>query len=268
VCIGPCDDDGSPSPRKRQTDLSSVFQMEKKLKLDRDLSKSIVYQGNISLGIFEENKHLKVTIQELAKEAGLPGYVPPNRYRMSKELLDHHSNGLSTKMKQRLLECPSSITASFDGWDSASRTHLLGVTAITASGAVFHSAIDCTDVELMGKEWTLMQIREIVAALGGPDVVIAVVLDSPNVNVGALTAYELEQPSIACLLCTCHVISLFLKDVFTKIEEIASTSAMVGQISKKFRNVKWLKERLAKRQTTMPLKVCCSRCCSHCLCLS
>ena len=87
-----------------------------------------------------------------------------------------------------------------------------------------------------------------------------VVLDSPNVNKGALDDYEKSTPAIACVLCTCHVISLFLKDVFSKITWVSEKSTIVNQISKKFRAVKWLKEMLAKKQTTLPLKVSCVDC--------
>lgn len=241
--------------RKRQIGLEEALLVEKKLKLDRQLSKAMFYQGNVSLGIFEENKHLKEVFQELAGAAGLAGYVPPSRYRMATEMLDFHYDELSTKIKGRLLSSGSYVTASFDGWDNASRTHLLGVSAITKSGALFHSSIDTTGVDFMGKEWTLSQVRTVVEALGGVTTVVAVVLDSPSVNTSALQAYEKEQPTVACCLCTCHIISLFLQDVFKKIEEVGDLSRIVHQISKKFRNVKWLRDHLAKKQSTLPLKV-------------
>jgi hypothetical protein len=214
--------------------------------------------------MLQENIHWHKVIQDLACDAGLGAYAPPNRYRISGELLDYRYNELKHSVDERFLisehlaatdlMMPRCLTASFDGWDNASKTHVLGVMAISRSGAVFHKAIDTTGVPLMGTAWTLIQIRDIVNNLGGPAHVAGVVLDSPNVNVGALKAYETEEPTVSCLLCTCHVISLFMKDVFNKIAVIKAKSDIVNQISKKFRAVKWLKESLHKRQTTMPLK--------------
>ena len=120
----------SSTSKKRQVGLEDSFLIEKKLKLDRDLSKGH-YQGNVSLGVFDSNPHLRRTIQELAAAAGMPGYAPPNRYRMSKELLDHHWTDLTSKIRQRMQATVSPITSTFDGWDNASKTHLLGVMAVT-----------------------------------------------------------------------------------------------------------------------------------------
>jgi hypothetical protein len=268
-CVGSAPRSGAslsdvPS-RTVQIGLGDSFQSAKRLKLDRDLSKALLYQGNCSHGMLTENMHWKSVIQQLAKDAGLGAYVPPNRYRISNELLDYHYAEVKGIVEKRFLVSehlaapdalvPRCLTASFDGWDNASKTHVLGVMAISRSGAVFHKAIDTTSVPLMGTEWTLLQIRQIVDDLGGPENVAAVVLDSPNVNVGALAAYEKEQPTVACLLCTCHVISLFFKDAFLKILCIKEKSDIVNQISKKFRAVKWMKEMLHHLQTTLPLKV-------------
>jgi len=97
------------------------MQSQRVVKLDRDLAKSMFYQGNVSLGIFEENRHLKRTLQELAAEVGLGGYVPPKRFRMAGELLDFHYTELKHIVDKQLLIASSSeaclyLTQTFDGW--------------------------------------------------------------------------------------------------------------------------------------------------------
>jgi len=207
-----------------------------------------------------ENRHWKAVIQGLANDAGLQGYVPPSRYKLSNELLDYHYAELKNKVEQRFRNSdpsapPATVTVTFDGWDNAGKTHGLGVVAITRNGPIFNKATDTTGVELQGKDWTLEKIKEVVVDHGGPEVVGAVVLDSPSVNKAALQAYEKEEPTVACLLCACHVISLFLKDVFKKLISFRDASNIINQISKKFRAVKWLKDQLLVKQTTLPLKV-------------
>jgi len=266
---------GSASVPK-QIGLTESFQAAKRLKLDQDLSKALLYQGNCSHGMLTENQHFKKVIQDLAHAGGLPGYVPPNRYKVSNKLLNYHYDELSRTVTERFLSTgstaaelviPRTLTGSFDGWDNASRTHLLGVVGISRAGAVFLKSIDTTGVELMGKDWTLQVIRDVVAMMGGPEVVAGVVLDSPSVNKSALEAFEHECPLVACLLCVCHIISLFLKDVFEKIQAVKLQAGIVNQISKKFRGVKWLKEMLQLKQTTLPLNVSMQACAvADCVC--
>jgi len=227
--------------------------------LDRDLSKALIYQGNVSLGFYEENRHMKRVLQNLAAEAGMSGYVPPKRHRMANELLDWHHTQLIPIVEKQLMnasasECPLYYSLTFDGWDNASRTHLLGVMAVSRRGGVHVDSVDTTGVDLLGKEWTVLQIKAQVAKLGGVERLVAVVLDTPSVNKAALTAYELENPTVAGLYCVCHCESLFLKDVFDKLEFATVTWKRVHAICKKFRAVKWLKEKLADKQTSMPLK--------------
>jgi len=105
----------------------------------------MIYQGNVSLGVFEENKHLKRTLQELAGEAGISGWVPPKRYRMAGELLDFHYNQLQPVVQKQLLSASPSestlhVSLTIDGWDNASRTHLLGVMAVTRRGGFTSTA--------------------------------------------------------------------------------------------------------------------------------
>ena len=72
------------STKKRQVGLEDAFAAEKRLKLDRDLLKGIFYQGNIALTAFDTNPHLSAAISNLAGNAGLPGYVPLNKYRIGR----------------------------------------------------------------------------------------------------------------------------------------------------------------------------------------
>ena len=60
------------STKKRQVGLEDAFAAEKRLKLDRDLSKGIFYQGNIALTAFvDTNPHLSAAISNLAGNAGV-----------------------------------------------------------------------------------------------------------------------------------------------------------------------------------------------------
>jgi len=222
------------------------------LTLDRDLAKAILYQGNISLGVFEENMHLKRTVAQLAGEAGLGGYVPPKRHRMSKELLDFHYNKLQPVVDKVLLsasssECVLFKTCTLDGWDNAARTHLLGVMAVSRRGGIHVETVDTTGVDLLGKDWTIAQMERITEAQGGDSKVAAWVLDSPSVNRGALAAFELKHPAVPGLYCVCHCISLFLKDVFDKLDFFKTSWQRVHDVCKKFRSVKWLREKLQSK---------------------
>ena len=82
--------EGSIEGSCRQIDLADSLRLTKRQKLDRDLCKAVLYQGNCSHGMLTENRHWKAVIQGLANDAGLQGYVPPSRYKLSKELLDYH----------------------------------------------------------------------------------------------------------------------------------------------------------------------------------
>ena len=64
-----------------------------------------------------------------------------------------------------------------DGWDNASRTHLLGVMAVARRGGVHIDSVDTTGVDLMGKDWALQQLKEQTEKLGGASKVVAAVLD-------------------------------------------------------------------------------------------
>lgn len=208
--------------------------------------------------MFKENQHLRKTIVDLAAQGGLYGYAPPSRYRMRGELLDYHYETLQPLVRQTLMSTTAScsrlwVSLTFDGWDNTSKTHLLGVMCVSRVGGCFVETIDTTGVDLLGKEWTLEQIRTCVDKLGGAERVAAVVLDSPSTNRAALKAYEKEEPTIACLYCTCHVISLFIKDVFNKVQTASENWETVNQISKKFRGVKWLREQVEGVQKKAPL---------------
>jgi len=239
--------------------MEAALNASAKLKLDRDLAKSILYQGNMSLGIFEENRHLKRTISDLAVAAGFAGYLPPKRYRLAGELLDYHYAAAKNSVEERMLkavgsETPIVQTVTLDGWDNASKTHLLGVMAITRRGAAHVQTIDTTGVDMMGADWTEEQLITQLKQQGGADVVAAFILDSPSVNKSALKSFQEKNPKVVGLYCLCHVLSLFLKDVFSKLCDVDEVWKAVHQISKKFRSVKWLRERLGHYQSTIGLK--------------
>ena len=71
--------EGSVEGSCRQIDLADSLRLTKRQKLDRDLCKAVLYQGNCSHGMLTENRHWKAVIQGLANDVGLQGYVPPSR---------------------------------------------------------------------------------------------------------------------------------------------------------------------------------------------
>ena len=84
-------------------------------------------------------------------------------------------------------------------------------------------------------------------------VVAAVVLDGPSVNKSALRQMEEEEPTVCALICLCHVISGFFKDVF-KLPKVKNMWRVCNNTGNKFRNVEWLHGMLLSVQQTPDMK--------------
>ena len=149
-----------------------------------------------------------------------------------------------------LLEGITCKTCTLDGWDNLQKVHWLAKCIITEQGPLFRTALDAAGVDAMGSVWVLEQLESFHVEESGPDVVAAMVLDSPNVNRKALRDLEAKYPTVACMYCVCHIISLFFKDVFCKLPALKELWRLVKQTVNKFRNVKWLREKLEDVQTT------------------
>ena len=132
-------------------------------------------------------------------------------------------------------EAPVVQILTLDGWDNASRTHLLGVMTVPRKGVAHVRTVDTTAVDFVESAWTEDTLVKQFELLGGAEKVAAIVLDSPNTNKSALKSFEKKHPTVTGLYCVCHVLSLFLKDAFLKIEAIASTWERVHKTCKKFR---------------------------------
>ena len=118
---------------------------------------------------------------------------------------------------------------------------------ISRCGSYFYDAIDTTGVPSMDADWTFEKCKAFVLSMGGPDRVIAIVLDSPSVNTAAMRRVEEWKPKIFALRCLCHQLALFIKDVF-KIDAIAELFRIVQLFSTKFRLHKFLREQLVAKQ--------------------
>lgn len=105
-------------------------------------------------------------------------------------------------------------TGTMDGWDNSQKVHWLAKMGITRKGPFFKGAIDTTGVDTMDADWTFQQLEDLIGELGGVEVVAAMVLDGPNVNKSALKKMEEKYPTVVALLCLCHCIAIFFKNVF------------------------------------------------------
>ena len=81
-----------------------------------------------------------------------------------------------------------------------------------------------------------------------------IVVDSPNVNKAGLKKLETMYPIVCTLPCTCHIVSLIIKDDF-KEGSCRELYRLANQLGIKFRNVKWLADQLVAAQLSDELKV-------------
>ena len=68
-----------------------------------------------------------------------------------------------------------------------------------------------------------------------------IVLDGPNVNKGALKDFEKKYPWVSCIICMCHCLSGFFKNVF-KLPSVKKVYSLAADTGNKFRRCKWLRE--------------------------
>ena len=68
-----------------------------------------------------------------------------------------------------------------------------------------------------------------------------IVLDGPNVNKGALKEFEKKHSWVACIICVCHCLSNFFKNVF-KLQSVKTVFTLASNTGNKFRRCKWLRE--------------------------
>ena len=141
-----------------------------------------------------------------------------------------------------------------DGWENLLKLHWLVKCVITEKGSFFRDAVDCTDVPSMNADWVFETLATFTIAEGGAGFVNGIVVDNPNVNKAGLKKVETMYPTICTLLCTCHIISLFIKDIF-KEGSCKELYRLANQLGIKFRNVKWLADQLAAAQLSDELKV-------------
>lgn len=141
---------------------------------------------------------------------------------------------------------------------------------ITRRGAFFKDAVDCTGVDSMNAKWTFDQLEALMYLLCDIEVdkleeyeeeelrellqvLVAIVLDGPNVNKSALADFEKKHPWVSCLICLCHCISNFFKAVF-KLPTMKAMFKDVQDTATKFRNVKWLRDLLEEVQGSEGMK--------------
>ena len=212
---------------------------EQAASIDALLARAHHHHGNLA-DTFWENEHLISAFKELAAAKPFV-YEPPRRKRMGGPLLEGRVKEVMTLVKAIQDDCEC-ITGTMDGWVNLFKLHWLAKSVITKRGSYVHSATDTTGVASMNADWTFKQLEEYIKELGIP-LVVALVLDGPNVNKSALKSMEAKHLMIACLLCICHCISIFFKNVY-KIPFVKKTFKICNNLGNKFRNVKLLREKL------------------------
>lgn len=85
-------------------------------------------------------------------------------------------------------------------------------------------------------------IEDFIEELSGPDIVAGIVLNGPSVNKSALKQMEAKYPNIVALICICHCVSIFFKNVY-KLKPLKTVYGSLKDTANKFRNVKWLRDK-------------------------
>ena len=142
-----------------------------------------------------------------------------------------------------------------DGWENLLKLHWLVKCVITEKGSFFRDAVDCTDVPSMNADWVFETLATFTIAEGGAGFVNGIVVDNPNVNKAGLKKVETMYPTICTLLCTCHIISLFIKDIF-KEGSCKELYRLANQLGIKFRKSSGLLISLLLLNCLMSLRSC------------
>lgn len=242
-------DKGEETRRKaKQKSLEETVNTELQKSVTSLLGQCHFAQGNIA-DSFWESKPLIKALQKLAEAAPFQ-YSPPKARHFPKKLLPEQLERIRGLIE--ILEADTDDllkTLTMDGWENLLKLHWLAQCVQTAKGPFFRDAVDCTGVPSLGPDWTFKVIVDFIIAEGGADAVNGFVLDSPNVNKSALKRAAEVYPTIAFLLCICHIISLWFKDVY-KLPKIKEMYRLSKQTAKKFKNCKWLRDQLEEVMAT------------------
>ena len=194
---------------------------------------------------FWGNKHLQRALCKLA-ECKPMQFKTPSPKQMAGPLLKSQMQQVQD-LVDNIFAGQDCNSLSMDGWDHVVKNHWLAQSIIGKRRPFFKSAVDCTDVPSMDGAWTQDTLETFIKEIG-LNLVVAIILDGPNVNKGALKRIEQKYPAIACLLCICHCLSIFFKNVF-KLPVVKKIFAVVNNTGNKFRNVKFLREKLLRVQS-------------------
>lgn len=159
-----------------------------------------------------------------AIQAAPAGYVPPERKKLSHQLLDSSYDHMWRSIKQRdpsgVLAEKFGIAYTQDGWDSVDHLPLINSAYITANdGGVYLRSVDTSGRTKDAVYIAALMIQDIYSI--GCTNVILVVTDTCAVMQRAWEFVMDEFPWLSAIPCVPHVVSLLMKDV-SKIEEVAA----------------------------------------------
>ena len=247
-------DKGDPSKsHEGQRNLIDMVDQCMQQEIEDNLMRAHFHQGNLS-DLFWDNPHLQQALVKLAKAKPFD-FKPIKRKQIPLKHLPRQKHRVEKLVALLEKDHPGFVkTLTCDGWENILKLHWLAKCVITEKGSFFRDAVDCTNVPSMNADWVYQTLADFIIAEGGAEFVNGIVVDSPNVNKAGLKKVEAMYPTICTLLCTCHIISLFIKDVF-KEGACKELYRLANQLGIKFRNVKWLADQLAAAQLSDELKV-------------
>jgi len=228
----------SHEPKQRRLDNFAVSTtLSEKDELDLAVGK-FFYSSNISFNS-AESKQFKNMIQKLR-----PGYSPPNRHKLSGELLDKVYSNLTSNARSILNG--QRVTLSLDGWSNIANQSLI-VSSLQCQDKVY--VVDCFDASSESHTGDYLaniakkQI-DIAEEKFGVDVV-AIVTDNAS-NMVKMRQIIGDKRKVINYGCSAHQANLLAKDVTCK-DTITNVTQVAKCFSKSHLASAWLIEQGAKK---------------------
>ncbi|KAL1527820.1 hypothetical protein AB1Y20_009203 [Prymnesium parvum] len=207
----------------------------------------LFYGTNIPAEVVEHPLFKRVV--EVMKTAPA-SYKPPTSARLLDDLL------ISSTQRHRAAEAPmreaflkEGGTVMSDGWDDIQSNHLVNLLIGTSRGMFFEGTVKFMSTDTEDASAVAKLISDEIK-LVGPLKVVQVVTDTCAVMKAAWKLLESEYPWITCTCCAPHVLSLYLKDIGTKIPAVEKVIAKVQKVLKRFwGKTRWARARLREVTT-------------------
>lgn len=204
----------------KQISIQKAFNPAAKAELDEAIAR-LIYAENLPF-MLTDSPHFQRLVS-LALSTQVSGYKPPDRNRLSGDLLNSTTAQLraeSKPLRESLIRYGCTMLS--DGWDDVSHNHLINCIIATAKGNFFEGTtmLDSKTHEDGDsiKEFLKKSIQKV-----GPQHVMHVCTDTCSVMKKAWRLLESELPWVTCSCCAAHVLSLELKDMVKQIDEVKTT---------------------------------------------